>query len=171
MKNLDGALRILAKTQDHVILDIYGPNEDPSYWKECQSLIEQLPGNLQISYLGPILHEQVADTLSQYHVLFLPTLGENYGHIIVEALQSGCLVIISDRTPWRNLAQAHVGWDLPLESTASFVSAIHEAAQMDEAKFRAWSTSARQFAASSPLVTSAYRANRSFLQTLCSGFQ
>lgn len=32
---------------------------------------------------------------------FFPTLGENYGHVIVEAMMNNCLVILSEGvTPW-----------------------------------------------------------------------
>jgi glycosyltransferase involved in cell wall biosynthesis len=48
-------------------------------------------------------------------MLALPSRGENFGHIVPEAWAAGCPVLVSDRTPWRNLAQQGVGWDLPLE--------------------------------------------------------
>jgi hypothetical protein len=41
--------------------------------------------------------------LAEYDLFLFPTLGENYGHVISEALASGCPVVISDQTPWRNL--------------------------------------------------------------------
>jgi glycosyltransferase involved in cell wall biosynthesis len=56
--------------------------------------------------------------------LFLPSLGENFGHVIVEALSAGCPILISDRTPWRGLAERGVGWDLPLEDPAGFRGVI-----------------------------------------------
>src|SRR5438132_620616 len=50
-------------------------------------------------YCGPIPHEQVAGVLSDNDLLYLPTLGENFGHIIVESFAAGCPVLISDCTP------------------------------------------------------------------------
>src|SRR3546814_17574361 len=38
-------------------------------------------------------------------------LGENYGHVIAEALEAGLRLLISDQTPWRGLAEAGVGHD------------------------------------------------------------
>ena len=41
---------------------------------------------------------------SQYDAFLFPTLSENYGHVIVEAITSGCFVILSkDTTPWNDL--------------------------------------------------------------------
>ena len=51
---------------------------------------------------------------------FFPTLGENYGHVIYEALDSGCPVLISDQTPWRGLSEVGAGWDLPLDKPDLF---------------------------------------------------
>ncbi len=64
---------------------------------------------------GPLPPDRVAEALRANHLLFLPTRSENFGHVILEALAAGCPVLLSDRTPWRNLARAGVGWDLPLD--------------------------------------------------------
>ena len=50
--------------------------------------------------------------------MILPTHGESFGHIIVEAWAAGCPVLISDRTPWRELREQGVGWDVPLDHNA-----------------------------------------------------
>ena len=65
--------------------------------------------------MGEVKHEKLHALLHEYDVMLLPTLGENFGHAIIEALDAGLPVVISDRTPWRNLEQAGVGADLPLE--------------------------------------------------------
>ena len=49
-----------------------------------------------------------------------PTFGENFCHVIREALSAGCPVLISDQTPWRNLQECGAGWDLPLEAPDQF---------------------------------------------------
>jgi glycosyltransferase involved in cell wall biosynthesis len=42
-KNLDFALRILAKVRCPVVFDIYGPMEACAYWEKCQTLMNDLP--------------------------------------------------------------------------------------------------------------------------------
>ena len=43
-----------------------------------------------------LFQEDLADVLSRYHCLFLPTLSESFGHVIVECMLAG-IVVISDQ--------------------------------------------------------------------------
>jgi glycosyltransferase involved in cell wall biosynthesis len=144
-KNLHYALDLLAQVPGEIDYDIYGPVEDTDYWRDCEALIARLPARVQVRYCGPIAHEQVAPTLRRYHALLLPTLSENFGHVIVEAFQAGCLPIISDQTPWRMLADRQLGWDLPLADPTAFVDTLAQCIAMDQATFNTWSTQARAF--------------------------
>jgi glycosyltransferase involved in cell wall biosynthesis len=59
------------------------------------------------------------------HDLFLfPTRGENFGHVIIESLSAGTPVLLANTTPWQNLEQFGVGWDLPLDNELEFVKRI-----------------------------------------------
>ncbi|MEM4235287.1 MAG: glycosyltransferase, partial [Candidatus Methanomethylicaceae archaeon] len=131
MKNLDGALWYLRGLHGQVRFDIYGPIEDAAYWEQCRRLIAQLPANVQVSYCGEVPHEAVLSTLASYHLFLLPTRGENFGHVIHEALSAGCPVLISDRTPWRDLERLGVGWDLPLEEPERFCAILQRCVDMD----------------------------------------
>ena len=53
--------------------------------------------------------KKVIETFSKYDVFLFPTKGENYGHVIFEALAGGCIPIISDQTPWNDIEQAGCG--------------------------------------------------------------
>ncbi len=141
-KNLCFALRLLSQIQDDVEFQIYGPIEDTIYWNECQKIISSLPSNINVSYKGVALPEQVKKIFASNHLLLLPTLGENFGHVILEALAAGCPVLISDQTPWRALQEKQVGWDLSLSNEESFKSALQELISMDESTFQIWSNSA-----------------------------
>lgn len=99
-KNLDFALRILAQVKATVEFDIYGPIVDEGYWHDCEDLIHTLPPNLLVRYQGELVHDAVRGVLAQYHLFFLPTRGENFGHAIFESLSVGTPALISDQTPW-----------------------------------------------------------------------
>ena len=137
MKNLDYALRVLAQVREPVRFSIYGPQEDSSYWLECLQLISALPSNITVEVLGSVAHQNVMSILAKYDLFFLPTRGENFGHVIHEALRAGTPALISDQTPWRDLEEYAVGWSLPLAIPSSFVRVIEEVACWDDDKARA----------------------------------
>lgn len=139
-KNLDGALKILSSlhTESNIIFDIYGPITDSKYWEECQILMNKLPSNIRAEYKGIVPNEQVKDIFSQYDLFFFPTHGENFGHVILEALSAGCPVLISDKTPWKNLANRFSGWDIPLNQTTSFIQILLEILYMNQKEYKMW---------------------------------
>lgn len=129
-----------------VVLDVYGPIKDAAYWSECQAAISSLPENVQFTYHGEISPVQVTQTIQNAHFFVLPTLGENFGHAIYEAFHAGRPVIITDKTPWRNLQQYPAGWDYPLKNPENLSKLIIEAAQLDQATFDQYCDGAQQVA-------------------------
>ena len=89
-------------------------------------LIENVPQHINIRYMGEVLPDKVLDTFSQYHALFLPTKGENFGHAIYECLSIGRPVLISNETPWKNLEKENCGFDIPIEQPELFKIAIEK---------------------------------------------
>ena len=130
MKNLAQAVRIIAQMPTSVIFEIWGPIDDSNYWLECKQAIASCPSHIKVRYCGAVEHEDVYETLRRYDVFFLPTLGENFGHAISEALTAGVPVVISDRTPWRNLQETGVGFDIALENTDMFLKSLKQYADM-----------------------------------------
>ncbi|WP_328348652.1 glycosyltransferase family 4 protein [Micromonospora sp. NBC_00421] len=103
MKNLSMALEAVAGTTRPVEFDIFGPPEDAPYWSRCQQIIAAMPGHVWVRYLGELAAADVMPTFSRYDAFLFPTLGENFGHVILESLASGCPVICSDNTPFSKL--------------------------------------------------------------------
>jgi glycosyltransferase involved in cell wall biosynthesis len=162
-KNLDGALRILAGVRAEVEFDIYGPVEDERYWKECQSLMNGLPRNVVCRYLGPVERSGVHSAMAVHDLFLFPTHGENYGHVILEALLAGTPVLISDLTPWRNLESTGVGWDLPLDDSEAYARCIEECAEMDIAAYAEWRARVRTYGVGKSEDAEAVEANRRLL--------
>ena len=145
MKNTHAAIRMACQLPGEVELDLWGPLEDKDYWEICQREIAQSPPSLKANYRGEVEHEKLHALLHEYDVMLLPTLGENFGHSIIEALDAGLPVVISDRTPWRNLAQAGVGADLPLEDEEAFLRALGKYQAMDESEMSAVREACRRY--------------------------
>ncbi|MBI5727163.1 MAG: glycosyltransferase [Ignavibacteriales bacterium] len=144
-KNLTAIFNLLSDIDESVDLDIFGPIKDDGYWFICLEKISSLKQH-NIHYMGPIPNNQVSAIYNNYQFFILPTLGENFGHAIFEALSSGTPVIISDRTPWKNLEAEKAGWDIPLETPEKFVSVMQQCIDMDQAEYEQWSRGAHQYA-------------------------
>jgi glycosyltransferase involved in cell wall biosynthesis len=147
MKNTLAAIRMACKLSGVVELDLWGPIEDKDYWEACQRQISLSPTNLSVRYRGEVEHEKLHALLHEYDVMLLPTLGENFGHSIIEALDAGLPVVISDRTPWRNLECVGVGADLPLEDEAAFLRELARYQAMDESDMAAVRNACRRYVA------------------------
>lgn len=163
-KNLAGALRMLRGVSGDVTFDIYGPAEDAEYWEECQGLMATLPANTRVRYKGKIEHEGVAQVFAENDLFLFPTLGENYGHVICESLMSGCPVLISDQTPWRNLEAEGIGWDIPLDDAERFRSVLQQCVDGDDEWFAELSQRATHYASKRASDPGILNANRELFQ-------
>lgn len=140
-------LAALQQQTAEIVLDIVGPDEEPGYWARCEALIAQLPAHVQVRKHAPVPQAEVLALQAAAHLFVMPTLGENFGHAILEALSAGRPVLISDQTPWRELAGAMAGEDLPLADTAAWTAAIDRFARMDAPAWEAYARGAHAFAA------------------------
>lgn len=147
-KNLLFALEILANHNfpGTIHLTVAGEIEDKTYWQSCLEKVKSFPSNIQFEYAGAIEHEGLLDWLQQFHFLFLPTFGENFGHAIFEAFIAGKPVIISDKTPWQDLQSKDLGWEIPLSDEQGFVNAITEALEMGQHQYNVMSLMCGSFA-------------------------
>lgn len=132
MKNTLAAIRMAGQIAGEVELDLWGPLENRDYWSACQQQIRLCPPNVKVRYRGEVPHEQLHSLLREYDTMLLPTLGENFGHSIIEALSAGLPVVISDRTPWTGLMDAGVGADVPLDKEFEFVRQLKRLLAMNE---------------------------------------
>jgi glycosyltransferase involved in cell wall biosynthesis len=146
-KNLDFALGVLSAVSRPVAFDIYGPWEDADYRRRCEALIAALPASVAVSYRGPVKAEDVVPTFAGHDLFFFPTRGENFGHVIDEALSAGCPVLLSNLTPWRDLEAHGAGWSLPLSEPGRFRELIEELADLPEGEYTKLRERALRYAA------------------------
>lgn len=135
-KNLKGAIEFLKSVKGKVEFNIYGPIEDKLYWSECKMAISELSPNIKVLYKGTVEHDEVINIFKQHHVFLFPTLGENFGHVISEALIGGCPVIISNQTPWRDLEKFQAGWDIDLSDHNRFINVIQQCVELNEKEYQ-----------------------------------
>ncbi|MFI5420406.1 MAG: glycosyltransferase family 4 protein [Nitrososphaerales archaeon] len=145
MKNLLFALECLAMLASNVELDIFGPIDDRGYWDKCQNRINKLPGNVTVRYQGSIPRETVPKVSADHDFFLFPTLGENFGYVILEAMAAGCPVILSDKTPWQKVADSGAGWSLPLGDLVLWQRVLQECVDMPQQTYATYSLRAREY--------------------------
>lgn len=146
IKNLHYLLDCLGKVKHHVFLKVIGFLEDEKYWNDCEKIIDGLPSNIQVQYLGEVKYENVYRYSLESHFLALPTTGENFGHAIFDSLSAGRPVLISTKTPWRDLEQKKIGWDVEIRNDRHFIEKLDQAYEMSQEEYNIWSESAYNFA-------------------------
>jgi glycosyltransferase involved in cell wall biosynthesis len=165
MKNLDGALAVLSGVDGQIQFNIHGPIEDAAYWRQCQELMSRLPPNVKVRYGGEVSPDHIAEVISAHDLLFQPSLGENFGHVILEALINARPVLISDRTRYRGLEAEGVGWDIPLDQPQRYREVLEACVAMDSLEWRALSGAAKRYAKKMLKDPESFRLNRMLFRT------
>jgi len=146
IKGLSIALEALKNISGNLVLSVVGALEDPVYAQNCREMAAALPAKIQVNFLGEMPRTQLSALMEAHHALLLPTSGENFGHAIFEHLAIGRPVIISDQTPWVNLAEKKAGWDLPLSDVEAFTKVIQHLVDMGQPEYETYCEGARQLA-------------------------
>lgn len=144
-KNLLAAIAMIRALRVPATLRVFGEAADADYLARCNDAMRQGLGFGTIQFAGRVEPADLARALSQHDVLLHPTLGENFGHAIVEALHLGLPVLISDRSPWTDVEAARAGWALPLSDERGFVARL-EAIHAMGAEWAEWSRGAVAYA-------------------------
>lgn len=144
-KNLLYAIERLKEVNAEIHFTICGPLEDDAYWELCKQALTSIPESMTFTYVGSLPHQETMDILREHDVFLLPTLGENFGHAIVEALAHGVPTVISDQTPWLGLEEAKAGYSLNLTNPTNFVNALEHFAAMSQDELARWSAGSRAY--------------------------
>ena len=148
-KNTLYALKVLhslKSLQTNIIFDLYGEIYSDEYWHKCEDVITDLPDNIKVNYCGAIRPELINRTIADYHCMFMPSRGENFGHSILESFMAGRPVLISDQTPWKDLKPKKLGWDLPLNDQNQFDNSIIKLIEVEQDEFDSLCLSSYEFA-------------------------
>ena len=144
-KGLDRLIRAWAKIEaEHPgwRLRIVGPGE-AGHDDELRALAASL-GLAGVAIEGAVYGEAKSSAYRTADVFVLPTLNENFGLTVAEALAAGTPVISTTGAPWSGLAAQGCGWWIdhgvePLAATLTEAMAMpREALQAMGAKGRAW---------------------------------
>lgn len=129
IESLIGAWALAAPITNNHELVIMGDG-DMNYKKQLLRLAQNL-GVTNITYTGFVTGEAQDRLLSELSYLVLPSLSENFGMVVPEALWKGIPVIASKGTPWQVLETNKCGWWTNNDSR-SLAQVLKEALLMDE---------------------------------------
>lgn len=147
IKNLPFAIRLLGTITGKATFDIFGPIESDAYWETCQKEIEALPSHASATYRGPLATADVRVTFAEYDFFLFPTRGENFGHVILEALSASVPVLLSDKvTPWNDVQARNAGFLLPLDDQDAWKLAMQACVDCDLETYRAMASNAYRYA-------------------------
>jgi glycosyltransferase involved in cell wall biosynthesis len=165
-KNLKLLVEAVAQSanKQKFLIEIIGGIEDKVYFEEIEWFLKK--HHIAYNYRGAVPPHLLQDYYQKAQVFCLPTWHENYGHVIAEALSYGLPVVISEHTPWRNLKEKGVGFDLPLDA-ASFAKALDEIFELSDEAYLEMRKRARAFAETVLLNPEVEKANRAlFLEKI-----
>ncbi|MBL7736794.1 MAG: glycosyltransferase [Chitinophagaceae bacterium] len=147
-KNLSYILNVLnsGPFTGAIKFDIYGDSESDDYLGKCRHIVSNLPSNIEVNFMNGVVHDEIVKLFSKYDAFVLPSLGENFGHVIFESLMSGTPVLISDQTPWQRLVDYNAGWSIPLDDFESYKVAIQNLINLDLGEHRKLSLGSRKLA-------------------------
>jgi glycosyltransferase involved in cell wall biosynthesis len=129
-KGIENLLEALSQIANNdVRLDIYGTG-DPGYSKRLASLANDMNLGDRVRFHGRVEAEEKTKVFMSVDLCVMPSYGENFGMVVIEALAHGVPVIASKGTPWAMLVSKRCG--LWVENTPeSLARAIQSTRGMD----------------------------------------
>lgn len=109
----------------HII--IVGSGE-PIYVESLKQLVRDLKIDNMVTFTGAVYGEEKWNLYRKADVFVLPTLNENFGIVVAEALACGTPVITTKGAPWSDLMTWKCGWwierdvDALVEAIRSFLT-------------------------------------------------
>jgi glycosyltransferase involved in cell wall biosynthesis len=86
-----------------------------------------------VQFLGPLYGDDKHTFLCDADLFVLPTLSENFGMVVAEALARGTPVITTKGAPWRVLEERHAGWWIDIDE-AALTHALRRAMALSDAE-------------------------------------
>jgi glycosyltransferase involved in cell wall biosynthesis len=165
-KNLFGALDLVSKIKGKIEFNIYGPIGDIKYWESCQGIINKFSSNITIFYKGLVSQNEVLDVFKSSDIFLFITKGENFGHVIIESLISGCPVFISDLTPWNDIAGEKAGWVFDLNKEDAMANQLQQIVGMNAKEMNVYRGNAYNYAKKYLAGNSAIAENKCLFDTV-----
>lgn len=116
---------------------------DKRYIETLKRKADNLDIGCMFSFVGGVYDSGKWDLIKESDILVLPTLNENFGIVIAEALACGTPVITTKGAPWKDLETWNCGWWIERD-VDSLVGALKEFLKLDEFELERMGRNGRQ---------------------------
>lgn len=107
-------------------LHIAGNSDPKDYIYTLKTKVDRLGLSGSIKFIGPVTGEAKMRKYQDSNLFILPTLNENFGNVVAEAMMCECPVITTKNAPWSCLTEDKCGWWIDL-SVENLKNALQEA--------------------------------------------
>lgn len=112
-------------------LHIAGNSDPAEYIHTLETKARMLGVQDSVKFVGPITGEAKMRKYQDSNLFVLPTLNENFGNVVAEAMMCECPVITTKNAPWRCLNDYECGWWIDL-SVDNLVKTMTEAMRLTD---------------------------------------
>lgn len=122
IKGLEFLLEAWSKLPSYLLseweLHIAGNSDPKDYIYSLKEKVKKLSIQDTVKFIGPITGEAKLQKYQNSNLFVLPTLNENFGNVVAEAMMCECPVITTTNAPWSCLNEDECGWwiDLSIEN-------------------------------------------------------
>jgi glycosyltransferase involved in cell wall biosynthesis len=132
------------RLEDWVVL-IAGSDES-GHLEDIQGQVAALQLRDHVIFTGPLFGQAKRDAFAAAELFVLPTLRENYGIVVAEALGAGVPVLTTRGAPWQGLEERRCGWWVDTDADA-LAEALHGILSRDPEELRVMGARGREWAA------------------------
>ena len=125
----------IAKKYTEWDLLIVGPIYNEKYFKDSCSIINQSNLKHRVHFKSFLSGTNKIDCLNASNLFVLPSLSENFGNTIAEAMAAKLPVLTTQGTPWAEIKKFDAGWWIPL-CQKNIDNALSEALACDEIELK-----------------------------------
>lgn len=112
-------------------LHIAGNSDPKDYIDTLKAKVDSLGLSESIKFIGPVTGEAKMRKYQDSNLFILPTLNENFGNVVAEAMMCECPVITTKNAPWSCLSEDECGWWVDL-SVEDLKSTLQEAMNLSD---------------------------------------
>lgn len=95
-------------------LHIAGNSDPKDYIYTLEEKVKMLSIHETVKFIGPITGDAKMHKYQNSNLFVLPTLNENFGNVVAEAMLCECPVITTTNAPWECLKEDKCGWWIQL---------------------------------------------------------